>query len=91
MKTPITKFFRLQIEQTKTYHIYVEAESAEQARAAWEANNYEASSNIELRHRTEQGDDELVSVSETEGKDIDFDYYSTLDALGIEHPEEPWE
>ena len=87
MKTP-TKVFRLQIDQTKTYFLYVEAESAEQAREAWKENHYEAGSYIELRDKIEEGDEELTAVSETDGQDLDFDYYRTLDVLGIEHPEE---
>ena len=82
-----TKVFRLQISQTKTYDLYVEAESAEQAREAWEATNYEAGARIELRDRIEQGDEELTDVSESD-QDPDFGYYDTLDALEIEHPEE---
>jgi hypothetical protein len=53
----------------------VEAESAEQARAAWEENNYEATALIDLRDRTTQGEEELTDVSETdrEAKGADFD------------------
>ena len=81
------KVFRLQISQTKTYDLYAEAESAEQARAAWEANNYEANFRLELRDRIEQGDEKLTDVFESD-QDPDFGYYDTLDALEIEHPEE---
>ena len=81
------KVFRLQIDQTETYHLCVEAESAEQARAAWEENNDEASDCMELSDRKEQGEEELSSVSETD-EDPDFYYEDTLKALGIELPEE---
>ena len=85
-----TKVFRLQIDRNETYDLYVEAESAEQAREAWEATNYEAGAMIDLRDRTTQGEEELTAVYETdqEATDADFDYNRTLDALGIEHTEE---
>jgi hypothetical protein len=66
----------------------VEAESAEQAKAAWEENNYEASAHIELRDRITEGEEELTNVSESDGKDLDFEYEDTLRALGMELPEE---
>ena len=85
-----TKVFELQIDRTETYCLYVEAESAEQARAAWEENNYEASACLDLRDRTTKGEEELTSVVESDQgvEYADFDYEQTLRALGMDLPEE---
>jgi hypothetical protein len=90
-KIPIpTKVYKLQIERTDVYCIYVEAESTEQAKAAWEENNYEASGCLNLRDRTTRCEEELTSVVETDrsAEECDFDYYNTCQALGLEVPEE---
>jgi hypothetical protein len=74
-ETP-TKVFRLCVEQTRYYYIYVEAESAKQAEEGWEANGkgyeYTSSFNPDWEYGEEHLSDDTEEVTDA-AIEIDFE------------------
>jgi|SRR5271166_719440 len=88
---PVTKAFRLRIEQTRYYYISVEAESAEQAEAGWEVNNYEYSANNQPEYKWD--DEETLTDAIETGQNpetTEVDYETVCHALELPFSEK-WE
>jgi hypothetical protein len=82
---PLTKVFILQVGQTCSYNIYVEAESEEQAKQVWEKIGFQYSANLQPDYEWEN--DQFifdVSVDDCTADYADVDYDEVRRALGLE-------
>jgi hypothetical protein len=84
-ETP-TKVYCLTIDQTRTYYMTVAAESAEQARAAWEATGLEYSARFQPEY--EWNDEVCSEVTETDHKKGEIEFESVCEALDFPYEEE---
>jgi hypothetical protein len=75
VQKPPTKVFILTVGQTRSYNIYVEAESEEQAQQAWEADQFEYTALNQPDY--EWDDDEFIIAvhdSDCAVEDAEVDY-----------------
>jgi len=84
-ETP-TKVYCLTIDQTRTYYITVSAESAEQAREAWETTGLEYSAHFQPEY--EWNDEVCSDVTETDHKQGEIGFEIVCDALDLAYEEE---
>src|SRR5271169_4628870 len=85
---PATKGYRLRIEQTRYYYITVEAETIEQAKEGWEANNYEYSASFQPEY---EWNEEVLADADETGQDpenAEIDYERVCGALDLPYSEE---
>jgi hypothetical protein len=85
-KKPATEVFLLTVASPRSYTIYVEAESKEQARKAWEKSD---GFGLEYGCTSEDGEDEAefilgVEDSDCEVEEAEVDYDEVRDALGLD-------
>jgi hypothetical protein len=86
---PPTKVFILQVGHTRSYNIYVEAESQEQAEQAWQEDQFEYTALHQPDYEWED-DEFIIGVQESDiaVEDAEVDYNRVRESLGLESLEE---
>ena len=89
LQKPATKVYHLTIERTRYYCFTVEAESEEQVREGWKANNYEYGAMHQPQYEWEE-DERLTEVEEADEDPVnaEIDYDRVCSALGLPYSEE---